>query len=213
MRTLRRSTLILAAFSFAIALSGLGARASSATVHARTEHVVLAGGCFWGMEGVFSKLKGVTSVVSGYSGGNKLTAQYEMVSTGTTGHAESVDVTYDPANISFENLLAVYFTVAHDPTTLDRQGPDSGSQYRSEIFYTTAAQKRASLAYIDRLTKTKAFSSPIVTKVAPLAGFYPAEEYHQHFMERNPDYPYIVYNDAPKVKALRERFPELVKAQ
>jgi len=177
-----------------------------------TQQVVLAGGCFWGMEAVFERLKGVSNVVSGFAGGNKVTAHYEIVSTGTTGHAESVQITYDPSKISFNQLLAVYFTVAHDPTELDYQGPDHGSQYRSEIFYTTDQQRALAEKFIKHLTDTHAFSSPIVTKVEVLRGFYPAEAYHQHFYDNNPDNPYIVENDKPKVDRLREKFPELLKA-
>ena len=176
-----------------------------------SEHVVLAGGWFWGMEAVFESLKGVSSAVSGYSGGAADTAHYEMVSTGDTGHAESVDVTYDPSQITFEQLLQVYFLVAHDPTELNRQGPDEGTQYRSAIFYATDAQKQAALAYIKQLQDDKTFSAPIVTQVVPLKAFYPAEAYHQHFVQRNPDYPYVVFNDLPKLKHLREQFPSLVK--
>ena len=179
---------------------------------ARSERIVFAGGCFWGMEGVFESLKGVSNVVSGYAGGSKVTAHYDIVSTGLTGHAESVEVTYDPSQISFEQLLQVYFLVAHDPTELNRQGPDTGSQYRSVIFYTSAAQKQAAAAFIQHLKDTKAFRDPIVTQVVPLPAFYAAEEYHQHFMQRNPDYPYIVYNDKPKIEQLRRQFPNLVKA-
>jgi peptide-methionine (S)-S-oxide reductase len=178
-----------------------------------SEKVVLAGGCFWGIEGVFESLKGVSNAVSGYSGGAKATAHYEIVSTGTTGHAESVEVTYDPAQISFDQLLKVFFLVAHDPTELNRQGPDDGTQYRSEIYYTTDAQKNAIAAYIKQLEAAKTFKAPIVTKVEPLKAFYPAEAYHQHFMQKNPDYPYIVYNDAPKVAALHKEFPQLIKTQ
>ena len=183
------------------------------SAEAAQQHVVLAGGCFWGMEGVFESLKGVSNVVSGYAGGSRLTAHYEVVSTGLTGHAESIDVTYDPAKISFKQLLDVYFLVAHDPTELNRQGPGTGSQYRSEIFYTTDAQRAESLTYIRQLTARKVFRNPIVTKVELLEGFYPAEAYHQHFMQHNPDNPYIVYNDKPKVEALHKRFPSLVKVQ
>lgn len=175
------------------------------------QSVVFAGGCFWGMEAVFEELKGVSTVVSGYSGGAADTAHYEMVSTGTTGHAESVHVVYDPSKISFDQLLHVYFLVAHDPTELNRQGPDVGSQYRSEIYYTTAAQKTAAEAEIAALTAQKTFSAPIVTLVAPLKAFYPAESYHQHFVRDNPDYPYVVFNDLPKLAALKQKFPELVR--
>ena len=176
-----------------------------------TQQVVLAGGCFWGMEAVFESLKGVTGVVAGYAGGSKDTAHYDMVSTGDTGHAESVQITYDPSQITFGQLMSVYFLVAHDPTELNRQGPDEGSQYRSSIFYANDTQKQEALAYIKQLTASKTFSAPIVTQVVPLHGFYAAEEYHQHFVQRNPDYPYVVFNDLPKLKHLREQFPQLVK--
>jgi len=177
----------------------------------KSEIAVLAGGCFWGMEGVFESLKGVSEVVSGYAGGSAKTAHYEIVSTGTTGHAESVRITYDPSQISYGQLLKVYFSVAHDPTELNRQGPDSGTQYRSEIFYTNEEQKKVAEAYIQQLTQAKVYRKPIVTKLEPLQKFYPAEEHHQHFMARNPNYPYIVYNDAPKVRNLHKQFPEMVK--
>ncbi|MGA8532532.1 MAG: peptide-methionine (S)-S-oxide reductase MsrA, partial [Candidatus Tumulicola sp.] len=173
---------------------------------------VLAGGCFWGMQLVFESLKGVRSAVAGYAGGNAVTAHYEIVSTGMTGHAESVEVTYDPSVITFKQLLQVYFTVAHDPTELNRQGPDDGSQYRSEIFYTTADQRAAALEFIGRLERDHAYSSPIVTKVAPLRGFYPAESYHQNYAVDNPNNPYIVANDIPKLHALRAKYPSLVKS-
>lgn len=177
---------------------------------AATQQIVLAGGCFWGMQAVFESVRGVTHVVAGFSGGAADTAHYDMVSTGTTGHAESVDVSYDPAKVSFEHLLDVYFLVAHDPTELDRQGPDDGSQYRSEIYYTTTQQRDQALAYISSLTKRHVYAGPIVTKVAPLAGFYSAEAYHQDYLVHNPDNPYIVYNDLPKLRALREKYPALV---
>jgi peptide-methionine (S)-S-oxide reductase len=175
------------------------------------ERVVLAGGCFWGMQLVFEQLKGVDRVVAGYAGGNAATAQYETVSTGATGHAESVEITYDPGKISFQDLLEVYFKVAHDPTQLDRQGPDEGSQYRSEIFYTTDAQRAAALSTIAHLDQAHAYPSKVVTIVAPLRGFYPAEAYHQDFALHNPHDPYIVINDLPKLKVLRQDFPELIK--
>lgn len=187
------------------------AAAAAAPMPKGSEQVVLAGGCFWGMEAVFESLKGVSNVVAGYSGGDKATAHYEVVSTGTTGHAESVQVTYDPSQISFSKLLDVYFLVAHDPTELNRQGPDEGTQYRSAIFYENDDQKRAAENYIRHLTDAKKFSSPIVTQVVAFKAFYPAEEYHQHFVQRNPDYPYVVFNDLPKLKQLREQFPQLVK--
>jgi peptide-methionine (S)-S-oxide reductase len=173
------------------------------------QEVVLAGGCFWGVDAVFKHVKGVTSVSSGYSGGSEKTAQYEMVGTGTTGHAESVKITYDPAQISYLQLLKVFFFVAHDPTELNRQGPDAGTQYRSIIFYTDDQQKQVANNYIDELDKSKAFPDPIVTEVVPLKRFYPAEDYHQNFLERHPDNPYIVYNDLPKLDELRKQFPSL----
>jgi peptide-methionine (S)-S-oxide reductase len=176
-----------------------------------TQHVVLAGGCFWGMQAVFEQLRGVEHVVAGYSGGSKQTAQYETVSQGNTGHAESVDVTYDPSKIAFGDLLAVYFTVAHDPTERDRQGPDEGTQYRSEIFYTTTAQRDQARRYIAGLTARHAFPAPIVTQLAPLQGFYAAEDYHQDFVAHNPLNPYVLVNDKPKLRKLRAEFPNLVK--
>lgn len=176
-----------------------------------SQTVVLAGGCFWGMEAVFDALKGVTNVVSGYSGGGKSSAHYEMVSTGLTGHAESVQITYDPSQISFHQLLTVYFKVAHDPTELNRQGPDTGSQYRSAIFYTTDDQKIEAQAFIQQLEKDKVFRSPIVTQIVPFKAFYAAEDYHQHFVARNPDNPYVVFNDLPKLRELRHDYPNLVK--
>lgn len=177
----------------------------------KTETVVFAGGCFWGVEAVFDAVKGVSDAVSGYAGGSKANAHYEIVSTGTTGHAESVEVTFDPSQISFGQLLKIYFSVAHDPTELNRQGPDEGTQYRSEIFYNSDEQKRIAEAYIQQLDGAKVFHGKIVTKVAPLQGFYRAEEYHQHYLAHNPNQPYIVYNDLPKLANLRKEFPELVK--
>ena len=171
---------------------------------------VLAGGCFWGVEGVFERLKGVVQVTAGYSGGNKDTAFYEMVGSGTTGHAESVQIRYDPAKISYGTLLAVFFTVAHDPTQLNYQGPDHGTQYRSVIFYANDGQKAVAEGYIKALDQAKVYRQKIVTQVVPLKAFYAAEEYHQKFLDRNPDYPYIVYWDLPKIEALRKTFPELV---
>ena len=175
--------------------------------------IVLAGGCFWGIEAVFEHIKGVTDAVSGYAGGTKGQADYETVSTGTTGHAESVKVTFDPTKVSLEKLLQVFFSVAHDATQLNRQGPDVGPQYRSAIFFADEEQARVARAYIDQLTKAKVYSRPIVTQVVKLQGFYPAEEYHQNFAERNPTYPYIVYNDAPKVVNLKKQFPELYRQE
>jgi peptide-methionine (S)-S-oxide reductase len=172
---------------------------------------VLAGGCFWGVEAVFERLNGVSNVVSGFAGGSKFTAHYEVVSTGTTGHAESVQITYDPAKISYGTLLKVFFAVAHDPTELNRQGPDEGTQYRSSIFYSTPEQKATADAYIRQLDAARVFPRRIVTKVVPLEGFYSAEAYHQHFLDQHPDYPYIVYNDLPKLEHLKKEFPELLK--
>jgi len=172
---------------------------------------VLAGGCFWGVEAVFERLNGVSDVVSGYAGGSKGSAHYEIVGTGTTGHAESVQITYDPAVISYGKLLKVFFAVAHDPTELNRQGPDEGTQYRSSIFYATPEQKTVAEAYISQLNAAKVFGRPIVTKVVPLEGFYAAEAYHQNFLDNHPDYPYIVYNDLPKLEHLKKEFPELLR--
>ena len=172
---------------------------------------VFAGGCFWGVEAVFDHLKGVKSATSGFAGGKKSTAHYEEVSTGSTGHAESVQVVYDPAQITYGQLLKVFFAVAHDPTELNRQGPDTGTQYRSAIFYTTEEEKTVAEAYIAQLNQAKVFRHKIVTQVVPLKGFYPAEEYHQHFVQRNPDYPYVVYNDLPKLRNLMKQYPQLCK--
>jgi peptide-methionine (S)-S-oxide reductase len=172
---------------------------------------VFAGGCFWGVDAVFKHVNGVSSVISGYSGGNASTAEYETVSTGTTGHAESVKITFDPSVVSYGKLLRVFFSVATDPTELNRQGPDTGTQYRSVIFYANDDQRTVALAYIDQLNKAKVFSAPIVTQVVPLKAFYPAEDYHQNFLARNPTYPYIVFNDLPKLRALQKEFPDLYK--
>jgi len=172
---------------------------------------VFAGGCFWGVDAVFKHVKGVDRVLSGYAGGEASTAQYETVSTGTTGHAESVEVTYDPSKVSYRDLLEVFFYAAHDPTELNQQGPDEGTQYRSAIFYTNADQKKAADAYIAKLDQAKAFAEPIVTQVVPLKGFYPAEAYHQDYLARHPDNPYIVINDLPKLELLRDKFPQLYK--
>jgi peptide-methionine (S)-S-oxide reductase len=177
----------------------------------KSEAVVFAGGCFWGVQAVFDAIKGVSSSISGYAGGSKANAHYEIVSTGTTGHAESVEVTFDPSVVSFGQLLKIYFSVAHDPTELNRQGPDEGTQYRSEIFYTSDEQKHIAEAYIQQLTAAKVFRRPIVTKVAPLQAFYPAEDYHQNYVARNPHQPYVAYNDLPKLTNLRADFPEMCK--
>ena len=170
---------------------------------------VVSGGCFWGIQAVFQHVKGVVNATSGYAGGSAKTAEYEIVSTGETGHAESVKITYDPSQITYGQLLRVFFSVAHDPTQLNRQGPDEGTQYRSSIFYGNDEQKRIAEAYIAQLEKARVFPGTIVTKVVPLEGFYPAEGYHQNYAANHPHDPYIVYNDAPKVAHLREQLPDL----
>jgi peptide-methionine (S)-S-oxide reductase len=170
---------------------------------------VFAGGCFWGVEGVFERIKGVTSVRSGYAGGTKATALYEIVGTGITGHAEAVEIRYDPARVSYGTLLRVLFSVAHDPTQLNRQGPDSGSQYRSAIFPQNAEQTALARAYTAQLATAKTWPGKIVTTLEPGKPFYPAETYHQNYLRANPSQPYIVYNDLPKVAGLKERFPAL----
>lgn len=172
---------------------------------------VFAGGCFWGMEAVFEHLKGVSQVVSGFSGGSATTANYETVSTGLTDHAESVKITYDPTKISYNQLLKIYFLVAHDPTELNRQGPDTGKQYRSAIFFANDDQKKIAQTYINQLQKAHTFPNPIVTQLVPLKSFYRAEEYHQHFIDHNPNYPYVVINDLPKLAQLRSQFPQMYK--
>jgi peptide-methionine (S)-S-oxide reductase len=172
---------------------------------------VLAGGCFWGVQGVFEHLKGVTSVTSGYSGGHVKSPSYETVSLGLSGHAESVSIVYDPSQISYGQLLMVYFSVAHDPTQWNRQGPDTGSQYRSAIFYSDEEQKRIAEAYIAQLNTAKVYSRPIVTRVEALEAFYPAEDYHQDYLKHNPDNPYIIFNDLPKLDNLKKSFPELYR--
>ena len=178
---------------------------------ASSETVVLAGGCFWGVQGVFQHLKGVEQAVSGYAGGTKARPSYEDVSTGETGHAESVEVTFDPRVVTLGTILQVYFSVAHNPTELNRQGPDEGTQYRSEIFYTNEAQKQLATAYIAQLNAAKVFSAPIVTRVAPLASFYPAEGYHQNYATLHPNQPYIAFNDLPKIANLSRLFPDLYR--
>jgi len=169
---------------------------------------VIAGGCFWGVQGVFQHTAGVVNAVSGYAGGNKSTAKYDLVSTGTTGHAESVEIKYDPKRISYGKILQIYFSVAHDPTQLNRQGPDTGTQYRSEIFTTTAEQKKVADAYIAQLNAAKVYKKPIVTKVGTLDGFFPAEAYHQDYLTLHPNQPYIAYNDLPKVENLKKIFAQ-----
>lgn len=178
----------------------------------QTEHkavAVFAGGCFWGVDAVFKSVKGVQQVVSGYAGGKPNTAHYEIVSSGHTGHAESVQVTYDPTQISYGRLLQVFFSVAHDPTQLNRQGPDEGTQYRSAVFYGSDEQKRVAEAYIQQLELARAFKHKIVTQVTPLEGFYPAEAYHQNYLALHTDQAYIRYNDLPKLDHLKKEFPDL----
>jgi peptide-methionine (S)-S-oxide reductase len=176
------------------------------------ETAVLAGGCFWGVQGVFQHVKGVKQVVSGYAGGASSTAQYETVSTGRTGHAESVRITFDPHQISYGRILQIYFSVAHDPTQLNRQGPDAGTQYRSDVFVMDENQRRVAQGYVAQLDQAGVFRHKIVTRIDTFNGFYPAEDYHQDFLIHNPTYPYIVRNDLPKIAALKKVFPELYRA-
>jgi len=219
----RRSTaVILAILGFAVATTLAGFATSTVAESlpdpavdiplAKTDGVetaVLAGGWFWGIEGVFEHVKGVTRVVPGYAGGTADTASYHQVSTGRTGHAESVRISYDPARVSYGQLLKVFFSVAHDPTELNRQGPDTGTQYRSAIFYANDDQKRVADAYIAQLQAAHAFPRPIATQVTPLEGFYDAETYHQGYLVRHPTQPYIVINDLPKIANLQRQFPDL----
>lgn len=172
---------------------------------------VLAGGCFWGIQAVFEHMKGVTSVAAGYSGGHVERPGYEMVSSGLTGHAESVSITFDPSQISYGQILMVYFSVGHDPTQWNRQGPDSGSQYRSVIFFASPEQQRIAASYIQQLDASKVYPRPIVTQVVPFQAFYRAEEYHQDYLKRHPNEPYIIYNDSPKLEHLKQQFPDLYR--
>jgi peptide-methionine (S)-S-oxide reductase len=214
-------TCLLASLFFAAAIASASAEkartipapAADETAAATSEVAVLAGGCFWGVQGVFQHVQGVTNAVSGYAGGKQSAAHYEMVSEGTTGHAESVSVTFDPHKISYGRILQIYFSVAHDPTELNRQGPDTGTQYRSAIFPTSAEQTQIAQAYIDQLQAVHAFSGPIVTKIEPDRAFYPAEDYHQDYLTRHPNQPYIVINDLPKVDALKREFPTLYRSE
>ena len=191
----------------------ISAAASDPANPADREVAVLAGGCFWGQQGLFEHVKGVTKVVAGYAGGEKKTARYMVVSSGTTGHAESVQITFDPKEISFGQILRIYFSVAHDPTEVDRQGPDEGSQYRSEIFATSLAQEAAAKAYIAQLDAEHIFRSAIATKVEPLQGFYAAEDFHQDYLFHNPDAAYIKVNDLPKIKALERVWPQYFRSR
>lgn len=221
MNIIRRSTLAIALVALVSACTLAGARSKpvvlpdaklDAPLAAGKQQVaVFAGGCFWGIEAVFEHVKGVTDVISGYSGGSAMTARYSLIGTGTTGHAEAVRVVYDPRLVSYGQLLQVYFSVAHDPTQLNRQAPDVGTQYRSQIFSAGSEQQKIANAYIAQLTAANVFPAPIVTKVEPLKAFYPAEAYHQNYMRLNPNQPYIVYNDAPKLVHLKQLFPQLYK--
>lgn len=214
MLTVRRIVLTCAAAL--MAAGSLGATEFPAPMldpqeSARKAVAVLSGGCFWGVEAVFEQLQGVSDVTSGYAGGSKSTAHYEMVSTGRTGHAESVRITFDPSITSYGRLLQVFFSVAHDPTQLNRQGPDEGTQYRSAIFYSSDEQKRVAEAYIQQLNQAQVFKRPIVTQVTLLPAFYAAEDYHQDFIAHNPGNPYVVYNDLPKLEQLKKKYPGWLK--
>ena len=206
------AVLLLRPSAKAIAESTMPAPAITEPAQNGPQTAVFAGGCFWGVQGVFEHVNGVIRAVSGYSGGAKDTAEYETVSTGKTGHAESVEVTYDPANVTYEQLLQIYFSVVADPTELNYQGPDHGTQYRSALFYQTPEQKRIADNYIAQLNQAGVFSIPIVTTTEKLQAFYPAEGYHQDFLTLNPRYPYIAVNDLPKVEALRRLFPGFYRA-
>ncbi|HUX62533.1 peptide-methionine (S)-S-oxide reductase MsrA [Sulfuricella sp.] len=181
----------------------------NATAAPAEQTAVFAGGCFWGVDAVFKHVKGVSEVVSGYAGGSAATARYEQVSNGNTGHAEAVRIQFNPEQVSYQQLLQVFFSVAHDPTQLNRQGPDVGSQYRSAIFYTGTEQQKMTQSTIQQLAAARTFSAPVVTQVVPLQQFYPAEEYHQNYLALHPDQPYIVIHDKPKLEQLRKRFPAL----
>ncbi len=194
--------------SFACLMLGLGTL-SNARAAAAEQTAVFAGGCFWGVDAAFKHVKGVSEVVSGYSGGSAATAHYEQVSGGDTGHAESVRVRFNPAQVSYRQLLEVFFSVVHDPTQLNRQGPDAGTQYRSAIFYTSVEQQKIAQSFIQQLTAARTFSDPIVTQVVPLQQFYPAEEHHQNYLALHPYQPYIVFNDMPKLAQLRKQFPDM----
>ncbi len=220
------SAVAAAAILAPVALSGLAVHAQAQTpvpklpvpqveapAPAGLQTAVFAGGCFWGLQGVYEHVRGVRQVVSGYAGGQASTAHYEVVSTGLTGHAESIKVTYDPRQVSYGRLLQVFFSVAHDPTQLNRQDPDDGSQYRSEIWVTTPEQKREAVAYMAQLQHEHAYKQPIVTKVEAAHGFYPAEAHHQDFLVLNPENPYIATYDMPKIEALRRLYPDLYRAQ
>jgi peptide-methionine (S)-S-oxide reductase len=215
---------LLAALGLGVAFAGAAWAAEKAVVipapavdnpkvSASPQTAVIAAGCFWGVQGVYQHVRGVQRALSGYSGGTKASADYEAVSRGSTGHAESVEIRFDPREISYGEILQIYFSVVHDPTQLNRQGPDTGPQYRSNIFYVDEAQKRIAQAYIAQLNNAKLFPRPIVTRVDALNGFYPAEAYHQDFLLRNPTYPYIVIHDLPKIGQLQKVFPARYREQ
>lgn len=194
----------------AIAANSVAPAVASEPRQTATEDTaVFAGGCFWGVEAVFDHVKGVKRAISGYAGGTVANPSYEQVSSGDTGHAESVEVIYDPTQVTYGKLLQIFFSVAHDPTQLNRQGPDHGTQYRSAIFFRNPQQQQVAASYIKQLTAAKTFSRPIVTQVARLGGFFPAEDYHQHYLEQHPNQPYIVINDLPKIAALKQQFPDI----
>ena len=221
-KTIRQRATALAGCALLLLAQGCGASSAAVSLPPPAQDIavpakpgaqtaVFAGGCFWGVEAVFRHVKGVSSAVSGYAGGTVKAPSYELVSTGSTGHAESVKVTYDPSQVTYGELLRVFFSVAHDPTELNRQGPDRGTQYRSAIFATSDDQARVARAYIAQLDAAKVFASPIVTEVVALPAFYPAEAYHQNYAALHPTQPYIAFNDLPKVDHLREQFPSLYR--
>lgn len=201
---MRTSALLILTLQLVFAGAAIAAPAKPS----QTETAVLAGGCFWGVEAVYEHMRGVRGVVSGYAGGEASTATYEKIGTGRTGHAESVQITFDPNEVSYGDILRVFFSVAHDPTQLNRQGPDTGPQYRSAIFYANEAQRDLARSYIAELGKSGKFPRAIVTQVEPLEGFYPAEKYHQDFIAKNPRNPYVVVNDLPKIRNLERLYPE-----
>jgi peptide-methionine (S)-S-oxide reductase len=222
--SIRLSVALVAAFGAIVSQSLFGAAQGAAfaivppaldnpKTQGSLQTAVLSGGCFWGVQAVFEHVRGVRKAVSGYAGGERSTANYETVSSGKTNHAESVKITFDPAEISYGELLQIFFSVVHDPTQLNRQGPDTGTQYRSEIFYADESQEKIAGAYIAQLENAKVFSGAIETRVDPLEGFYPAEEYHQDYLLRNPTNPYIVYNDLPKIENFRRLFPNYYRGQ
>lgn len=208
MPMLKTKRLLAAALLMAMHAS---AGADSAKAPGGLQTVVLAGGCFWGIEGVYEHVLGVRKVVSGYAGGEASTAHYDDVSSGRTGHAEAVEITFDPQQVPYGEILRIFFSVAHDPTQLNRQGPDSGTQYRSAIFYADDTQRDVAKAYIDQLNESGLFRRAIVTRIDPLQRFYPAESYHQDFIAKNPRDPYVVFNDLPKIRNLKQLFPELYR--